>query len=208
LSILLLVSINCVTGPQYPKFIQFRVSGTDGAEFDYYVGDIEELYCSAGTDTVPAVFYSWLRHANGLVQGIFSPLYNDTLTIELYVDNEFIESVTITDTIKICYPPFEECEIQLENIGSIDSTYLSSIDLYLTGSCGNYDIHADAPINVHTTVTAYDTVANGTYHWRIYRNQAVCLDSGDIDINVPRHVLVECLSDTTGNAYWSINWTY
>ncbi len=191
----------------YPQSVEFRVSGTDGAEFYYYIGDIPGNNYIEGMDTVPASHNHELEDEYEIVQGIFSSYYGDTLIIDLYVEDELIESAITTDLIYLYYPPFEECEICLHSSG-YDSTCLSPIDLHLTGASGDYILHVDAPPDEFHTIVVSDTVTVDDYCWEVYRDTNIFIDSGSISITVPRVVLVECWPDTLGNTIWTVQWAY
>jgi len=108
-AILLIVGCNGTTN--YPQTVEFRVGGTNGVEFTCYYGDTLGNGTNAN-GTVPISYYVELENDTVMATGSFYKLdtsyWDDTLLVELYVDDAFVESDTSinSDYIQLFYPEY------------------------------------------------------------------------------------------------------
>jgi hypothetical protein len=105
--------MHCNGGTEYPLTVEFRVGGTPGIEFTCYYGDT----LGNGTNTdgvVPESYFVELNNDTVMAVGSFyktDTLYwDDTMIVELYVDDEFVKSDTSIDSddIRLYYPEYPE----------------------------------------------------------------------------------------------------
>lgn len=104
----ILLIAGCNGGIDYPQTVEFRATANIGVEFTCYYGDT----LGNGTNTngtVPISYYVELENDTVMAVGNFTKHEMfDTLVVELYVDDEFIECDTSTTNqdIQLFYPEY------------------------------------------------------------------------------------------------------
>jgi hypothetical protein len=110
----ILLIIGCNGATNYPLTVEFRVDGDSGTMFYGYCGDTlgdgEHLW----DVIVPQSYFLELENDTDVVMirvNLAENYDNCLLTVNLYVDEEFVEADTITrsyEEIMMFYPPYSD----------------------------------------------------------------------------------------------------